>query len=97
MSQQSIEALKKANHVRSERNRIKREIKAGTVTVRDVLEADPYVCAAMSISELLTSQTRWGPFRVSRLLAWYPPHPISENREIRDLSPRQKQYIIDAT
>ena len=90
---QCMEALDRANMIRLERARIKRQIHDGEATVADVLEAEPYVCDSMTIHQLLTAQERWGDVRARKFLRHLQ---IAELRRVGDLTPRQRWAIVSA-
>jgi len=85
---QHMDALARANAIRFGIAAVKREVKAGTLTVADALldeRAQP-----MKLGALLLAQWRWGPDRV-RLLCGHML--ISEVRRVRDLTTRQRGEI----
>ena len=91
-TQQSKEALQHANEVRENRNRLKREIKDGTVTIHSVLHHPPYFMRNMKIIELLTSQKRYGRTRALQVLRKVK---VSESRPIKHLTERERHAISD--
>lgn len=66
MSEQSMDALRKANQVRYERADLKRDLIAGTVTLAQVLERECVENAP--VRDVLAWQPGWGTYRITRVL-----------------------------
>lgn len=85
-------ALKKAQRVRSERAKIRQELKAGKKSIREVLEkVDNDVIAKMRVAYLLESLPRIGKVRTRKIMNEIG---IDETRRIQGLGVRQKQALI---
>jgi hypothetical protein len=84
---QHMQALAHANEIRLARAALKRAIKAGRVNAADIVRGCPSEVSTMTISELLSSQQRWGRARVRKFLS---PLAVSENRELGRLTDRQR-------
>ncbi|HEY8344931.1 MAG TPA: integration host factor, actinobacterial type [Bacillota bacterium] len=85
-------ALKKAQRVRSERAKIRQELKAGKKSIRDILEkVDNDVIAKMRVAYLLESLPRIGKVRTRKIMNEIG---IDETRRIQGLGVRQKQALI---
>ncbi|HHU51682.1 MAG TPA: integration host factor [Firmicutes bacterium] len=85
-------ALKKAQRVRSERAKIRQELKAGKKSIRDILEkVDDDVIAKMRVAYLLESLPRIGKVRTRKIMNEIG---IDETRRIQGLGVRQKQALI---
>jgi len=82
-------ALARANEIRLARSRVKRDLRAGRLTLADALE-HPAV-QTMTLAALLDAQERWGDVRVTAFLARLS---ISPSRRIGDLTPRQRQTVL---
>lgn len=93
---QHLLALNRANTVRREAAGVKRDLKAGRVSLSQAL-ADSR-SSSLSVLELLMSQRAWGRKRAVRLLRsrgegrW----PIAEMTKVRDLTPAQREFIAGA-
>ncbi len=85
--QQHLKALEHANRVRLARAELKRRVNAGALNVAEVILSCPWEAHRMEISDLLTSQKRWGRERCRRLLT---PVGIPENKHIGTLTERQR-------
>lgn len=87
------QALKKAQQVRSQRAKIRQELKAGKTTIRKVLEnIDNDVVAKMRVAYLLESLPRIGKVRTRKIMN---DIGIDETRRIQGLGNRQKQALIE--
>jgi hypothetical protein len=87
---QHMEALAQANRVRLARAALKRSIGRGEVTVASVVSESPWQTESMTLSELLTSQRRWGRTRARKFLLSLA---LSENKRIGTLTPRQRSML----
>ncbi len=90
--QQRLEALEKANAIRVQRSRLKKDLAKGQVRIADLLAHPPQYAATERISVLLLAVPMYGQARVSRLLA---KHGISESKRLAGLSDRQRQALIE--
>lgn len=87
------QALKKAQQVRSQRAKIRQDLKAGKTTIRQVLESiDNDVVAKMRVAYLLESLPRIGKVRTRKIMN---DIGIDETRRIQGLGNRQKQALIE--
>jgi hypothetical protein len=91
---QAMEALDRANHIRSYRARLKEQIKAGEVDVADVLaETDnPEEIEGMSIAQILMAQDRWGKLRTRKLLVKAEVNPLTSLGKLTRL---QRARIVE--
>jgi len=87
---QHMRALELANRVRLARAELKRQIADGEVSVEEVVLDCPREAESMKISDLLTSQHRWGLTRCRRFLAGIP---IPENKTIGSMTERQRRAL----
>lgn len=85
-------ALDLANRIRLDGAAVIREIHAGLLTVTDALD-DPRA-QALPIGRVLTAQRAWGPTKANKLLN---AHYIWPTRRVRDLTPRQRRVLVDAS
>ncbi len=84
---QHLRALEQANRVRLARAELKRLIAAEEVSAADVVLNCPWHAHGMEVSELLTSQRRWGLARCRRVLRSLG---VPENKPLGDLTERQR-------
>jgi hypothetical protein len=87
---QHLRALQRANAVRLARAELKRRIGLGEIEAADVVEDTPWEAESMTVSDLLTSQHRWGHTRCRRLLQAVP---LSENKAIGSMTDRQRRAL----
>jgi hypothetical protein len=84
---QHLRALQRANAVRLARADLKRRVAVGDVSVAEVILSSPWEAESMTVSDLLTSQKRWGSTRCRKLLQCVP---IPENKTIGSMTERQR-------
>jgi hypothetical protein len=87
---QHLRALARANEVRLARAELKRQVADGEISAAHVILECPWEAASMTVSDLLTSQRRWGTTRCRKLLASIP---MSENKTIGSMTERQRQAL----
>ena len=87
---QHLRALARANEVRLARAELKRQVADGEITAAHVILECPWEAASMTVSDLLTSQRRWGSTRCRKLLASIP---MSENKTVGSMTERQRQAL----
>ena len=90
---QHLRALARANRVRLARAELKRRVASGRVCAADVIEECPWEVESMPLSELLSSQRRWGRTRSRKFLA---PLRLGENKHIGTLTRRQRMVLASA-
>lgn len=87
------QALKKAQQVRSQRAKIRQDLKAGRTGIREVLEqTDSDVIAKMRVAYLLESLPRIGKVRTKKIMNEIG---IDETRRVQGLGSRQRQALIE--
>jgi hypothetical protein len=69
---------------------LKAKIREGRTTVVEALDRPE--AAGMAVFDLVRAQHRWGRARTLRLLVRVP---LSERREVRDLTERQRGVLVD--
>jgi len=87
---QHLRALARANEVRLARAELKRQVADGEINAAQVILECPWEAASMTVSDLLTSQRRWGSTRCRKLLQSIP---MSENKTIGSMTERQRQAL----
>jgi len=89
---QHMQALERANSVRLARAELKRAVARGDLDPAEVVRDCPWQTESMTISELLTSQRRWGRTRARKFLI---PLSLNENKQLGTLTPRQRSILSD--
>lgn len=87
---QHMKALERANTVRLARAELKRAIARGDLEAAEVVRECPWETESMTISELLTSQRRWGRTRARKFLL---PLALNENKQLGTLTARQRRLL----
>ena len=87
---QHLRALARANQVRLARAELKRRIGAGRLSAVEVIRTCPPEAEGMTVTELLTSQRRWGQNRALRVLAEIP---VSETKTLGSMTERQRRAL----
>jgi hypothetical protein len=87
---QHMRALERANLVRLARAELKRAIARGELSASEVVRDCPWETESMTISELLTSQRRWGRTRARKFLL---PLSLNENKPLGTLTSRQRDLL----
>jgi hypothetical protein len=90
---QHMQALQRANAVRLARADLKRRVADGEVCAGEVILSSPWEAESMTVSDLLTSQRRWGHTRCRKFLQCIP---ISENKTVGSLTERQRAALAQA-
>src|SRR6476646_9526774 len=87
---QHLQALQRANAVRLARADLKRRVAEGGVSAAEVILSSPWEAESMSVSDLLTSQKRWGSTRCRKFLQCVV---IPENKTIGSMTERQRRAL----
>jgi hypothetical protein len=87
---QHLRALQRANAVRLARAELKRRVADGEVSAAEVILAAPWEADSMAVSDLLTSQRRWGNTRCRKFLQCIP---MSETKTIGSMTERQRRAL----
>ena len=87
---QHMQALQRANAVRLARAELKRRVAVGEICAADVILDAPWEAESMTISDLLTSQRRWGHTRCRKFLQCVP---MSENKTVGSMTDRQRRAL----
>ena len=88
-----LRALERANHVRSARAKLKRQVRAGAMSAAETVLACPWQARTMPLADLLLSQRGWGRIRCRRLLLSVQ---VPENKEVGSLTERQRLAVATA-
>lgn len=91
--EEKMKALKKAQEMRSQRARIRHELKSGRSNIRAILDqASDDVVAKMRVAYLIESLPRIGKVRTQKIMTELG---IDETRRIQGLGIRQKKALLD--
>lgn len=86
-----MEALKRANDIRSARARLKKDLKAGRVTIKDLLHAPPEYVMTAKVFDMLLAVPKYGRVKTNRILNQCR---ISPSKTIGGLSERQRAELV---
>ena len=90
--QQRMEALQRANHIRTQRAQLKRDLRAGTVTIDALLLSPPAYLETAKVVELLLAVPKYGRVKANKVLQTCR---ISPSKTVGGLSERQRAEIVD--
>ena len=88
---QRLEALRKANEIRIGRAQLKTDLASGRVRITDILASPPECAKTQKVHDLLLALPKYGPARVTRLLADCRIRPL---KTVAGLSERQRADLI---
>ena len=88
---QRMDALARANHIRTERAQVKRDLKAGRRPIAALLEQPPSCIETAKVFDLLLAVPRYGRVKVNKVLLTCR---ISPSKTIGGLSERQRTELV---
>ncbi len=88
-----MEALDRANHVRTERARIKRDLRAGRTHMHPLLLDPPECLMTAKVFDLLLAVPRYGRVKANRILNQCR---VSPSKTFGGLSERQRNELVAA-
>jgi hypothetical protein len=90
--QQRMDALQRANHIRTQRAQLKRDLRAGVVSIDSLLLKPPAFLETAKVVELLLAVPKYGRVKANRVLQQCR---ISPSKTVGGLSERQRAEIVD--
>jgi S13-like protein len=88
---QRMDALKRANDVRTRRAKLKRDLRAGRQQIHGLLLDPPEYLATAKVFDLLLAVPKYGRVKVNRILTQCR---ISPSKTIGGLSQRQRNELV---
>ena len=88
---QRMEALQRANDIRSRRAQLKRDLKAGRQPIEELLLAPPAYLETAKVFDLLLAVPKYGRVKVNKILTQCR---ISPSKTIGGLSQRQRTELV---
>lgn len=88
---QRMDALKRANDIRTRRAQLKRDLKAGRVSIQKLLLDVPEYVETAKVFDLLLAVPKYGRVKVNRILTQCR---ISPSKTIGGLSERQRNELV---
>jgi hypothetical protein len=89
--QQRMDALQRANVIRTRRAQLKRDLKAGRQTVQDLLLEPPEFVETAKVFDMLLAVPKYGRVKVNKVLQQCR---ISPSKTIGGLSQRQRTELV---
>ena len=88
---QRMDALNRANEIRTRRARLKRDLKAGRVSIHDLLLEPPEFVETAKVFDMLLAVPKYGRVKVNKVLVQCR---ISPSKTLGGLSERQRQELV---
>ena len=88
---QRMEAIQRANDIRTRRAQLKRDLKAGRASIRELLTAPPEWVETAKVFDMLLAVPKYGRVKVNKILQQCR---ISPSKTIGGLSERQRRELI---
>src|SRR6267154_6500398 len=88
---QRMDALKRANDIRTRRARLKRDLKAGRTNIHGLLLDPPEFLETAKVFDLLLAVPKYGRVKVNRILTQCR---ISPSKTVGGLSQRQRAELV---
>ena len=86
-----MEALQRANHIRTRRAKLKRDLKAGRQPIDDLLLAPPEYLETAKVFDLMLAVPKYGRVKVNKILSQCK---ISPSKTVGGLSERQRRELV---
>jgi hypothetical protein len=86
-----MEALARANDVRSQRAQLKRDLKAGRQAIHELLLEPPEYLETAKVFDLLLAVPKYGRVKVNKILSQCK---ISPSKTVGGLSERQRTELV---
>ena len=86
-----MRALRLANEIRSPRAALKRDLKAGRVSMRDLLREPPQCCETAKVIDMLLAVPKYGRVKANNVLN---ACAVPASKTIGGLSQRQREALI---
>jgi hypothetical protein len=88
---QRMDALSKANEIRSARAQLKRDLKAGRVSIHTLLQDPPEYLETAKVFDMMLAVPKYGRVKVNKILQTCR---ISPSKTIGGLSGRQREELV---
>ncbi len=88
---QRMDALQRANEIRTRRATLKRDLKAGRVSIHDLLKDPPEYLETAKVFDMLLAVPKYGRVKVNKILVTCR---ISPSKTIGGLSERQRNELV---
>ncbi len=88
---QRMDALQRANQIRTRRAQLKRDLKAGRASIQDLLKNPPEYLETAKVFDMLLAVPKYGRVKVNKILVTCR---ISPSKTIGGLSERQRNELV---
>ena len=88
---QRMDALQRANEIRTRRAKLKRDLKGGRVSIHDLLKDPPEYLETAKVFDMLLAVPKYGRVKVNKILVQCR---ISPSKTIGGLSERQRNELV---
>jgi hypothetical protein len=88
---QRMDALQRANEIRTRRAQLKRDLKAGRQSIQSLLREPPAYVETAKVFDMLLAVPKYGRVKVTKILAQCR---ISPSKTIGGLSERQRTELV---
>jgi hypothetical protein len=89
---QRMDALRRANEIRSKRAELKRQLKAGETTVQRIIQDPPDFVATAKVFDMIVAAPKYGKVKATRMLNQCR---ISQGKTLGGLSERQRAELVE--
>jgi hypothetical protein len=89
---QRMEALRRANQIRSRRAQLKRDLKAGRTSIGHIIAEPPDYVLTAKVFDMLMAVPKYGKVKATRFLNTCR---ISQGKTIGGLSDRQRSELLE--
>ena len=86
-----MEALKRANDIRVRREKLKKDLKTGSIRIEQILSDPPEFVSTAKVFDILMAVPKFGRVKASRFLNQCR---ISQSKTVGGLSERQRAELI---
>jgi hypothetical protein len=88
---QRMDALRRANEIRVRRAQLKKDLKAGSVSVEDILSNPPSYVETAKVMDILMAVPKFGRVKAARFLNQCR---VSQSKTVGGLSERQRAELV---
>ena len=88
---QRMDALARANHIRTQRAQLKRDLKAGRLSIHTLLLKPPEYIETAKVFDMMLAVPKYGRVKVNKILT---NCRISPSKTIGGLSERQRSELV---
>lgn len=89
---QRMDALRRANEIRSQRAQLKKDLKSGALAVDDLIESPPDYVLTAKVFDMIVAAPKYGKVKATRLLNQCR---ISQGKTLGGLSDRQRGELVE--